>query len=557
MDKPIGKEMIRVIPLGGMKEIGKNMTLIEYKDEILIIDCGTKFPDEEMYGIDIIIPDITYLKKNKAKIKGIVLTHGHEDHIGALPYVLQEINVPVYGTRLTLGLVRRKFQEFKAPKALKLIEVKHTEKIKLGSFEVEFLKVSHSIPDASALAIRTPMGVVIHTGDFKIDYTPIDEKVADLGSFSKYGNEGVLLLMADSTNAERIGHSMSESSVGKRFDDIFHQNDRRIIVASFASNIHRIQQIINAACLNNRKVAFAGRSMVNVTEVACELGYLTIPEDTVISLADVNQYPDESVCIVTTGSQGEPLAALSRMANGEHRQVAVKPGDLVVFSSTPIPGNEKDVKKNIDNLMKRGAEVIYESMEEVHVSGHACQEELKLIHALVRPQYFIPAHGEFHHLKANAQLAEKMGVAKEAVMILDIGQVAEIANDGIVAGSPVPSGSVLLDGIGLGDVGNIVLRDRKVLAEEGLILAIVTLDKTSHEILSGPDIISRGFVYMRDSEDLMQESRLIVIASLEKCKKRKKMDWTTYKTVIKDDLNNYYYQKLKRRPVVLPILVEI
>lgn len=548
---------VRIIPLGGMNEIGKNMTAIEINDEIMIIDSGIKFPDEEMFGIDVIIPDITYLIKNKSKIRGIFLTHGHEDHIGGLPYVLKELNVPVYGTRLTLGLVENKLKEHPSLKNVRLQVVKQGQKLKTGAFEVEFIRVSHSIPDAVSLAITTPLGVIIHTGDFKIDYTPIDGQLIDLQAFAEYGKQGVLLLLADSTNAERPGHTMSESSVGDTFETIFRHTHSRIIVASFASNVHRVQQIVNAACANNRKVAFSGRSMVNVVGVACELGYLTIPKDARIEVEDIHRYPDNEICVVTTGSQGEPMAGLSRMASGDHRQMEIQPGDLVIFSSTPIPGNEKSVKKVIDGLFGRGANVIYESLAEVHVSGHACQEELKLIHALVKPKYFIPAHGEYSHLRQHAMLAERMGMSTENIFIMNIGEVMEFTQEGAKAGKKVQSGMTMIDGLGVGDVGNIVLRDRKMLAEEGLIVVVVALSKETRQLVSGPDVISRGFVYVRESEDLMNKTRDIVRGSLDKCQKKNATEWSSYKNVIKDDLNNYFYQTMKRSPVILPIIMEV
>lgn len=548
---------VRVIPLGGMNEIGKNMTAIEINDEILVIDSGIKFPDEEMFGIDVIIPDITYLIKNKSKVKGIVLTHGHEDHIGGLPYVLKELNVPVYGTRLTLGLVENKLKEHTSLKNVRLQVVKQGQKMKLGAFEIDFIRVSHSIPDAVSIAITTPLGVIIHSGDFKIDYTPIDGQVMDLQALAEYGKNGVLLLLADSTNAERPGHTMSESTVGDTFETLFRHAQNRIIVASFASNIHRVQQIVNAAYDNNRKVAFTGRSMVNVAGVASELGYLTIPKDTRIEVEDINRYPDNEICIVTTGSQGEPMAALSRMASGDHRQIGVQPGDLIIFSSSPIPGNEKGIKKVINGLFEKGADVIYESLAEVHVSGHACQEELKLFHALVKPKYFIPAHGEFSHLRSHALLAERMGMSTDNIFVMDIGEVMEFTENGAAPGKKVQSGMTMIDGLGVGDVGNIVLRDRKMLAEEGLIVVVVALSKETRQLVSGPDVISRGFVYVRESEELMNKTREIIRGSLDKCQKKNATEWSSYKNVIKDDLNNYFYQTMKRSPVILPIIMEV
>lgn len=548
---------VRIIPLGGMNEIGKNMTAIEIDDEIIVVDAGIKFPDEEMYGIDVIIPDITYLVKNKSKVKGIFVTHGHEDHIGGLPYILKELNVPVYGTRLTLGLVENKLKEHTSLKNVKLQVVKQGQKMKTGAFEIEFIRVSHSIPDAVAMAITTPIGVIMFLGDFKIDYTPIDGQVIDLQSFAEYGKRGVMLLIADSTNAERPGHTMSESTVGDTFETIFRHAKQRIIVASFASNVHRVQQIVNAACANNRKVAFSGRSMVNVVGVASDLGYLTIPKDARIDVEDLDRYPDNEICIVTTGSQGEPMAGLSRMASGDHRQIGIQKGDLVIFSSTPIPGNEKSVKRVVDGLFERGADVIYESLAEVHVSGHACQEELKLIHTLVKPKYFIPGHGEYSHLRQHALLAERIGMSSDNIFVLDIGDVMEFTEAGAKPGKKVQSGMTMIDGLGVGEVGNIVLRDRKMLAEEGLIVVVVALSKATRELVSGPDVISRGFVYVRESEELMNKTREIVRSSLEKCKKKNATEWSSYKNVIKDDLNNYFYQTMKRSPVILPIIMEV
>lgn len=548
---------VRVIPLGGMNEVGKNMTAIEVNDEIIIIDSGIKFPDDEMYGIDAIIPDITYLSKNKSKVRGIVLTHGHEDHIGGLPYILKELNVPVYGTRLTLGLVQNKLKEHTGLKNVKLQVVKQGQVMKLGAFEIDFIRVSHSIPDAVALAITTPLGVIIHTGDFKIDYTPIDGQVMDLQAFAEYGKKGVLLLLADSTNAERPGHTMSESSVGDTFETIFRHAEGRILVASFASNVHRVQQIVNAAYANNRKVAFSGRSMVNISNVASELGYLNIPKDCRIEVEDLNRYPDNEICVITTGSQGEPMAALSRMASGDHRQIEIQAGDLVIFSSSAIPGNEKGIKKVINGLFERGADVIYESLAEVHVSGHACQEELKLMHTLIRPKYFIPAHGEFSHLRQHALLAERLGMSSDNIFVMDIGEVMEFTEEGAKPGKKVQSGMTMVDGLGIGDVGNIVLRDRKMLAEEGLIVVVAGISRETRQLVSGPEVISRGFVYVRESEELMNKTRDIVRASLDKCQKKNIMEWSGYKNVIKDDLNNFFYQTMKRSPVILPIIMEV
>lgn len=556
-EKKSKEAKIRVIPLGGMNEIGKNMTAIEFNDEIIIVDAGIKFPDEDMYGIDVIIPDITYLVKNKSKVKGIFLTHGHEDHIGGLPYILRELKVPIYGTRFTLGLVEHKLKEHTSLKNVKLQVVTQGQKMKTGSFEIEFIRVSHSIPDAVAMAITTPLGVIMFIGDFKIDYTPIDGQIIDLQTFAEYGKKGVLLLIADSTNAERPGHTISESTVGDTFETIFRHAKNRIIVASFASNVHRVQQIVNAAHANNRKVAFSGRSMVNVVGVATELGYLTLPKDIRVEIADLDRYPDNEVCVITTGSQGEPMAGLSRMASGDHRQIGIQEGDLVIFSSTPIPGNERSVKRVVDGLFEKGANVIYEALAEVHVSGHACQEELKLIHTLVRPEYFIPGHGEYSHLRQHALLAERIGMSKDHIFVMDIGDVMEFTAEGAKPGKKVQSGMTMIDGLGVGEVGNIVLRDRKMLAEEGLIVVVVALNKETRQLVSGPDVISRGFVYVRESEDLMNKTREIVRGSLAKCEAKNVTVWSAYKNAIKDDLNNYFYQTMKRSPVILPIIMEV
>lgn len=556
-EKKSKEAKIRVIPLGGMNEIGKNMTAIEFNDEIIIVDAGIKFPDEDMYGIDVIIPDITYLVKNKSKVKGIFLTHGHEDHIGGLPYILRELKVPIYGTRFTLGLVEHKLKEHTSLKNVKLQVVTQGQKMKTGSFEIEFIRVSHSIPDAVAMAITTPLGVIMFIGDFKIDYTPIDGQIIDLQTFAEYGKKGVLLLIADSTNAERPGHTISESTVGDTFETIFRHAKERIIVASFASNVHRVQQIVNAAHANNRKVAFSGRSMVNVVGVATELGYLTLPKDIRVDIEDIERYPDNEVCVITTGSQGEPMAGLSRMASGDHRQIGIQEGDLVIFSSTPIPGNERSVKRVVDGLFEKGANVIYEALAEVHVSGHACQEELKLIHTLVRPEYFIPGHGEYSHLRQHALLAERIGMSKDHIFVMDIGDVMEFTAEGAKPGKKVQSGMTMIDGLGVGEVGNIVLRDRKMLAEEGLIVVVVALNKETRQLVSGPDVISRGFVYVRESDDLMNKTREIVRGSLAKCEAKNATVWSAYKNAIKDDLNNYFYQTMKRSPVILPIIMEV
>jgi len=546
---------VKVIPLGGMQEIGKNMTVIEYKDEIIVIDSGLSFPEDEMLGIDIVIPDISYLIKNREKIKGIFLTHGHEDHIGALPYVLKKLDVPVYGAKLTIGLVEVKLKEHRLNN-VSLNAIDPGDKIKTGNFEVEFIRVNHSIPDACALAITTGAGVIFHTGDFKIDYTPIDGKMMDFHRIAELGKKGVLLMMGESTNVERAGHTLSESLVGHTLDEIFSEADSRIIVATFASNLHRVQQIINAAHKNGRKVALSGRSMLNVVNVGTNLGYLDIPKDCFIELRDVNRYPDNEVVLITTGSQGEPLAALTRMASQEHRQIEIKQGDLVVFSAHPIPGNEKLVSRVINQLFERGAEVIYESLSEIHVSGHACQEELKLMHSLVKPKFFVPVHGEYRHLKQHMDLAIKLGMDPENTLTLTNGSILELDKDSAKISGKVSSGNILVDGLGVGDVGNIVLRDRKHLSEDGLMVVVVTISKSTGALVSGPDIISRGFVSVRESEDLMDKAEDVVKKSLESCESRNVREWSHLKNNIKDDLRNYLYEQTKRNPMILPIIME-
>lgn len=548
---------LKVIPLGGLNEIGKNMTAIQYGDEIIVIDSGLAFPDEEMFGIDLVIPDISFLKKNKEKVKAIVLTHGHEDHIGAIPYVLKDVPTPIYGTRLTIGLVENKLKEFKNVDSIKRQVVKAGDRIRLGQFEVEFIQVSHSIPDAVAICVRTPVGTLFHTGDFKVDFTPIDGKMIDLGRIAEIGREGVLLLMAESTNVERPGYTMSESIVGKTFEDIFRKATGRIIVASFASNVHRIQQIIDAAAVNHRKICFSGRSMENVTRTAIELGYLNVDEDMVIELRDIDRYPENEIVIATTGTQGEPMSALTRMANMEHRAVQLIPGDLVIFSSSPIPGNEKSVKKVINLLYERGVKVIYESLEKVHVSGHACREELKLIHKLLNPKYFVPVHGEYSHLKTHADLALELGMCADDIFILSNGSVLELTSDSAIEGKPVQSGVTLIDGLGVGDVGNIVLRDRKILAEDGLMVVVVGVRRSDFKVISGPEIISRGFVYVRESEVLMQGAREVIQKVLVNATNKKYRDWSSFKNDLRDALKDYLYQNTKRLPMILPIIMEV
>lgn len=551
------KNKLKIIPLGGMQEIGKNMTVFEYNDEIIIVDCGLTFPDESMPGIDLVIPDMTYLYKNKNKIQGLILTHGHEDHIGAVPYFLKEANVPVYGTRLTLGLLEYKLKEHGILAGSKLNVVNSGQKIKLGCFEIEFIRSTHSIADSVALAIHTPVGIVVHSGDFKVDYTPIESQMIDLNKFAELGSKGVLMLICESTNVERPGYTMSERKVGETFKNIFTNTKQRIIVATFASNVHRIQQIINAAVANERKVAILGRSMVNVVTAASELGYLTFPEGTIIDIDEIQNYRDDQLTIITTGSQGEPMSALARMSSSDHKKVDIMPGDLVVISASPIPGNEKFVSKVINDLTKRGAQVIYEALAETHVSGHACQEELKLIHSLVKPKYFIPAHGEYRHLQQHCTLAQTLGMERENIFIMDNGRVLEIGPNSAKITSSVTAGKVLVDGLGVGDVGNIVLRDRKHLAQDGLIVVVVTIDGDTGAVVAGPDLISRGFVYVRESESLMEEVKVVVKNALQKSEERNITEWATIKSNIKDTLREFLYEKTKRNPMILPIIMEV
>ena len=551
------KDKIRIIPLGGLNEIGKNLTAIEYKNDIIVIDCGLKFPDDEMLGIDIVIPDVTYLVKNKERVKGIFLTHGHEDHIGALPYVLKQINIPIYGTKLTLGIVEVKLREHGLLSVVQMNCVKARDIVKLENVSIEFIRTNHSIADSVAIAVHTPLGIVLHTGDFKVDYTPIDGSVIDLTRFAELGKKGVIAMLADSTNVERPGYTMSESTVGEAFEKVFFAAKGRIIVATFASNIHRVQQIITAASKYGRKVAVSGRSMENIVAVATELGYIKFGEGVLIEVDSINKYPDDKVVLITTGSQGEPMSALSRMAASEHRKVNIIKGDTVIISATPIPGNEKLVSKVINQLFKKGADVIYEALADVHVSGHACQEELKLIHTLVKPRFFIPVHGEYRHLKQHAELAVKLGMPDSRVYIGDNGDVIEITRDSIRKSGTVVSGQVFIDGLGVGDVGNIVLRDRKHLSQDGILTVVVTIEKESGTVVAGPDIISRGFVYVRESEDLMGEARLLVRNALRQCEENHITEWATIKANIKEVLRNFLYEKTKRKPMILPIIMEI
>ena len=551
------KAKLKIIPLGGLDEIGKNMTAIEYGNDIIIIDCGMAFPDEELLGIDIVIPDFSYVIKNKEKVKGVVLTHGHEDHIGALPYFLKELCVPVYGTNFTLGLVQNKLKEHNLLSGAKLNIIFPGDMVKLGAFSVEFIRSNHSIADAVALAVHTPLGVLVHTGDFKIDATPIEGDMIDLTRLGELGKKGVLALMSDSTNAERIGFTKSERNVGQMFENVFKATKHRIIVATFASNVHRVQQIITAAHNNGRKVAVSGRSMLNLIEVASTLGYLKLYNDILIDIDNIKKYPPNQLVIVTTGSQGEPMSALYRMAYNDHRKVEITAGDLVIVSANPIPGNEKFVSNVVNELMKKGAKVIHDREDQVHVSGHASQEELKIILALTKPKYFIPVHGEYKHLRKHAELAAVMGIDKKDVFILENGRVLEITHNSAKATETVQSGRVFVDGLGVGDVGNIVLRDRKHLAEDGLIVVVVTMSAESGLVVAGPDVISRGFVYVRESETLMEEVRNIAKDCLEICEKNHVRDWNTIKTNIKSKISEQIYQETKRKPMILPVIMEV
>ena len=546
---------LKIIPLGGLEQIGMNITAFEYGDSIVVVDCGLSFPEDDMLGIDLVIPDVTYLKENISKVKGFVITHGHEDHIGALPYVLKEINVPIYATKLTLGLIRNKLKEHNLVRSTKLKEVKHGQVINLGDFAVEFIKTNHSIQDASALAIYSPVGIVIHTGDFKVDYTPVFGDAIDLQRFAEIGKKGVLALMCESTNAERPGFTMSERTVGHVFDNLFNEyRTSRIIIATFASNVDRVQQIINTAYRFGRKVAVEGRSMVNVISVASELGYLQIPENTLIEIDQVKNYPDDKVVLITTGSQGENMAALSRIAASIHKQITIKPGDVVIFSSSPIPGNEKAIFKVINELEMKGAHVIF---QDTHVSGHACQEEIKLMYALTKPKYAIPVHGEYRHLKRHAELAVEMGIPKENVKILSAGDVLSIGEDVFDVTGKVQAQGILVDGLGVGDVGNIVLRDRQQLSENGLLIVVVTLEAGSNQQVAGPDIVSRGFVYVREAENLMDECREVVQEALDNCLDRGITDWGKLKNTIRDALSDFLWKKMKRSPMILPIITEV
>ena len=545
---------LKIIPLGGLEQIGMNITAFEYEDSIVVVDCGLAFPEDDMPGIDLVIPDITYLKENISKVKGFVITHGHEDHIGALPYVLKEVNAPIYSTKLTLALISNKLKEHNLTKTTKLKEVKHGQVINLGDFAIEFIKTNHSIQDASALAIYSPVGIVVHTGDFKVDYTPVFGDAIDLQRFAEIGRKGVLALMCDSTNAERPGFTMSERTVGHVFDNLFNEyKTARIIIATFASNVDRVQQIINTAYRFGRKVAVEGRSMVNVITTAAELGYLRVPDQTLIEIDQVKNYPDEQLVLITTGSQGESMAALSRMAANIHKKITIKPNDAIIFSSHPIPGNEKAVSKVINELSMKGAKVIF---QDAHVSGHACQEEIKLIYSLVKPKYAIPVHGEYRHLTAQKLVAEELGYSKDNIFILKSGNVLEIDENSATVTGSVHTGAILVDGLGVGDVGNIVLRDRQHLSEDGIMIVVMTLERHSNVVLAGPDIVSRGFVYVRESEDLMDHAREVVELALDGCLDKGITDWSKIKAAVKDALSDYVWKRTKRSPMILPIIME-
>lgn len=547
---------VQIIPLGGLGEIGKNMTVFRYGDDIILVDAGLMFPEDDMLGIDLVIPDISYLIENRDKVKAIFLTHGHEDHIGALPYVLKQLDVPVYGTALTLGILQGRLKE-NGVSSESLVAIKPGDRVIVGSFRLEFIRVNHSIPDAISIAINTPIGTIIHTGDFKIDHTPVDGQVTEFSKFAEYGDRGVLALLADSTNAERPGFTPSERMVGKTFDDEFRYAKNRIIVATFSSNVHRIQQVIDAAIKYDRKVAVIGRSMINVVSIAREMGYLNAPDGVLIDIDETSNYTADKIVIITTGSQGEPMSALTRMAMNDHKKVDIMPGDTVIISATPIPGNEKLVSRTIDLLYKLGADVIYEKSNGVHVSGHASQEEIKLIHNLVRPKFFIPVHGEFRHLIKHASIAKSLGMPGENIVIAENGSVIELTKNSVGINGKVTAGKVLVDGLGVGDVGNIVLRDRRQLSQDGIMIVVVTIDKESCHVVAGPDIVSRGFVYVREAEDLMEEARDKVQAALERCEENGVSEWSVIKSNVRDALGRFLYEKTRRRPMILPIIMEI
>ena len=551
------KDNLKIIPLGGLGEIGKNITVFEYGNEIVLVDCGLEFPEDDMLGVDLVIPDITYLEKNKDKIKGLVITHGHEDHIGSIPYVLRQINIPIYATKLTIGLIKNKLEEHKLLSSTKLVTVEQGQTVHFGNIRVEFIRSSHSIPDSVMLAIHTPAGTVLHTGDFKIDYTPIDNQLMDLGRIAELGNKGIIALLSDSTNAERKGFTMSESSVGEVFDKLFLNNTKRIVVATFASNVHRVQQIVNSAVKYGRKIAVCGRSMINMIDTARQLGYIDAPENLFIDIDMIKNYPDDQLVIITTGSQGEAMSALTRMASGEHKKVVITPNDMVIISATPIPGNEKLVSNVINDLMQIGAEVVYSALEDIHVSGHACQEEQKLILALAKPKFFIPVHGEYRQLRAHAETARKMGIPTENIFLLTNGRVLEVNQKEAKLTTSVPSGKMLVDGLGVGDVGNIVLRDRQHLSQDGLIVIVMTMDSATGEIVSGPDVVSRGFVYVRESENLMEDVKKVIREEVRNFEEQGIRDWSTIKSTLKDNLRDYIFMKTKRNPMIIPIIMEV
>ena len=546
---------LKIIPLGGLEKIGMNITVFEYEDSIIVVDCGLSFPEDDMLGIDLVIPDVTYLRDNISKVKGFIITHGHEDHIGALSYVLKEMNIPIYTTKLTMGIIERKLAEHNLLRSTKRKVVRHGQSINLGKFRIEFIKTNHSIQDASAIAIYSPAGIVVHTGDFKVDYTPVFGDAIDLQRFAEIGKKGVLALMSDSTNAERPGFTQSERTVGVTFDRLFAEHSNtRIIIATFASNVDRVQQIINSSYKYGRKVVVEGRSMVNIISVATELGYLNVPENTLIDVDQVKDYPPERTTIITTGSQGESMAALSRMSAGLHKKISIQPGDTIIFSSNPIPGNEKSVSHVINELSAKGAEVIF---QDAHVSGHACQEELKLIYSLVRPKYAIPVHGEYKHLKANAKIAKSLGIPSENIFIMKSGEVLELDDDKAEVVDHVQTGEILVDGLGVGDVGNIVLRDRQHLAQDGILIVVLTLERRTNQLLAGPDIVSRGFVYVRESEGLMEEARAVVTEAVERCLMGRYVDWNKIKMVIRDTMNDFIWKRTKRKPMILPIIMDV
>ena len=552
------KSNVKIIPLGGLHEIGKNITVFEYEDEMIVVDCGISFPEDDMLGIDLVIPDITYILKNQEKLKGLVITHGHEDHIGGIPYFLKQVNTPIYATRLAAGLISNKLEEHKILRSTEMHIVNQGDTIQLGkNFKIEFIRSSHSIPDSVMLAITTPAGTILHTGDFKVDYTPIDGQLMDFTRIAELGKQGIMALMSDSTNSERKGSTMSESSVGEVFDKLFLNCTKRIVVATFASNVHRIQQIVNSAVKYGRKIAVCGRSMINIIETSVELGYIKCPENIFIDIDMIGSYTDEQLVIITTGSQGEPMSALTRMAAGDHRKVKITPNDLIIISATPIPGNEKYVSKVIDDLMQLGAEVVYSALADIHVSGHACQEDQKLILALTKPKYFIPVHGEYRQLRAHSETAQSMGISPDNIFMLTNGRVLEVNEYEAKFTSTVPSGRVLVDGLGVGDVGNIVLRDRQHLAQDGLIIIVLTMDSQTGEVVAGPDVISRGFVYVRESESLMDDVKSVVRHEISLCEERGIRDWATIKSSVKENLRDYLFIKTKRNPMIIPIIMEV